>query len=81
MTSDDQTFDLKNERCTFVMICVELSNAACCVSLRGPGAELEGGGGVQTRPPGPARVAPSTGPARVKSLSELLKKFGTLISI
>ena len=25
-----------------------LSNAACPVSLRGPGAELEGGGGIQT---------------------------------
>ena len=32
------------------MICVELSNAACRVSLRGPGAELEGEGGVQTPP-------------------------------
>ena len=41
-----------------------LSNAACRLSLRGPGTELEGGG--QTLP-GPARLAPSSGPARVKA--------------
>ena len=47
------------------MICVELSDAAYRVSLCGPGAELEGGGVQTPPPPGPARVAPSTGPARV----------------
>ena len=45
------------------MIFDDLSNAACRLSLGGPGAELEGRG---VQPPGPARVAPSTGPARVK---------------
>ena len=45
------------------MILDALSNATYCVSLHGPGVELDGG--VQT-PPGPARSAPSTGtgPAR-----------------
>ena len=46
------------------MIFDELSNAACRLSLGGPGAELEGGV-FKHPPPGPARVAPSTGPARV----------------
>ena len=36
------------------------------MSLRGPGAELDGG--VQTHTPGPARKALSTGPVRVKLL-------------
>ena len=40
-----------------------LSNAAYCVSLHGPGVELEG---VFNSPsPGPARSPPSSGPARV----------------
>ena len=37
------------------MIFDALSNAAHCVSLRGPEDESEGGD-VQTSPPGPARV-------------------------
>ena len=44
------------------MIFDELSNAACRLSLGVLGAELERG--VFKHPPGPARVAPSTGPAR-----------------
>ena len=35
--------DLKNERNTFLMLLDELSNAACRMSLRSSGAELEGG--------------------------------------
>ena len=44
------------------MIFDEHSNAACRLSLGGPGAELEAG---------PARVAQSTGPARVNNLERL----------
>ena len=40
--------DLKNDRCGFVMIFSALSNAAYLVSLRGPGAEIEG---VSQEPP------------------------------
>ena len=73
MTSGDLTFDLlKNDRSSFVMIFDALSNAAYRVSLRGPGAELDGG--VQTSPAGgrsnthrPARSAPNTAPARVNN--------------
>ena len=53
MTSGDLTFDL-TKKVTEVISSLffdALSNAACPVSLRGPGAELEGGGGVQTPPP------------------------------
>ena len=49
------------------MIFDELSNAACRLSLGGPGAELEGG--VFKHPPRLARVTPSTGPARVNGYS------------
>ena len=43
MTFGDLTFDLtKNDRNIFVMIFGALLNAAYRVSLRGPGAELEG---------------------------------------
>ena len=49
----------KNDRSSFVMILDALSNAAYRVSLRGPGAELDGD--VQT--PSPARSTPSTGPS------------------
>ena len=42
--------DLKNERNTFLLILDELSNAACRMSLRSSGAELDGGG-VKTPPP------------------------------
>ena len=35
--------DLKNDRCTFLLILDELSNAACRMSLRSSGAELDGG--------------------------------------
>ena len=50
MTSGDLTFDLtkKRDRSDFFLIFDALSNAAFPVSLRGPGAELEGG--VQTPP-------------------------------
>ena len=41
------------------MTYVALSNAAYRVSLRDPGAELEGD--VQTPPPGPARLVPAAG--------------------
>ena len=41
--------DLKNDRSSFVMIFDALSNAAYRVSLRGPGAEIEGG--VLNNPP------------------------------
>ena len=51
MTSGDLTFDLlKNDRSDFVMIFDALSNAAYRVSLRGPGAEIEGGGSQQPPP-------------------------------
>ena len=61
--------DLKNDRRSFFMFFDALSNAVYRVSLHGPWAELDGG--VQT-PPGPARSAPSSGPARVKrTVSEL----------
>ena len=44
MTSGDLTFDLtKSDRSYFFLIFDALSNAAYPVSLRGPGAELEGG--------------------------------------
>ena len=45
MTSGDLTFDLtkKSDRSDFVIMLSALSNAAFCVSLRDPGAELEGG--------------------------------------
>ena len=45
MTSGDLTFDLtkKVTEVNFFLIFDALSNAACPVSLRGPGAELEGG--------------------------------------
>ena len=45
MTSGDLTFDLteKVTRSDFFLIFDALSNAACPVLLRGPGAELEGG--------------------------------------
>ena len=57
--------DLKNDTSSFFMIFDALSNAVYRVSLHGRWAELDGGG-VQTPPPGPARSAPSSGPARVK---------------
>ena len=41
--------DQKSDRSDFFLIFDALSNAAFAVSLRGPGAELEGG--VQTPPP------------------------------
>ena len=47
------------------MVFDELSNAFFRFSLRCAGAELVGGG-VETPPPGAAKVAPSTGAARVK---------------
>ena len=56
---------LKNDRISFVMIFDTLLNAAYCVSLHGPEAELEAWGQI---PPGPACSAPSTGPARNKNL-------------
>ena len=44
MTSGDLTFDLALKMTKgFVMIFDALSNAAYRVSLRGPGAEIEGG--------------------------------------
>ena len=45
MTSGDLTFDLtkKSDRSDFFLIFDALSNAAYPVSLRDPGAELEGG--------------------------------------
>ena len=46
------------------MIFDTLLNAAYRVSLGGPEAELEG----ELKPPGPARSATSTGPARVSKL-------------
>ena len=45
------------------MIFDKLSNAACCLSLGGPGAELEGGG-VFKHPPPPARRGWRRAPAR-----------------
>ena len=49
MTSGDLSFDLtKKWPSDFFLIVDALSNAAFPVSLRGPGAELEGG--VQTPP-------------------------------
>ena len=44
----DLWHDQKNDRSDFFLIFDALSNATCPVSLRGPGAELEGG--VQTPP-------------------------------
>ena len=41
-----------------------LSNAGYCVSLCGPGAELEGV--FKRQSPGPARLAPKSGPAQLK---------------
>ena len=49
MTSGDLTFDLlKNDRRSFLMISDALSNAAYCVSLPGPEAELDKGEGSNT---------------------------------
>ena len=45
-----------------------LLNVTYCVSLLGPGVELDvggEGGRVSNTSPGPARLVPSTGPARV----------------
>ena len=42
--------EVKNDRSNFVMILDELSNAAYPISLRGPGAELDGGFSI-TPPP------------------------------
>ena len=55
VTSGDLTFDLtlKVTRSSFVMIFDALSNAAYRVSLRGPGAEIEGG--VLNNPPPSSR--------------------------
>ena len=55
MTYDDVWWpdiepDLKNDGSSFVIISDALSNAAYCVSLRGPEAKLEGGGLKQPRP-------------------------------
>ena len=57
MTSGDLTFDQKSHRSDFFLIFDALSNAACPVSLRGPGAELERGG-VQTHTPPAGRGNP-----------------------
>ena len=62
----------KNDWISFVIIVYALSNAAYRVPLRGPGAELEAGGGVFKHPPGQARSAPSTGPVRGNSAAKLL---------
>ena len=54
LTSGDPNFDLSQKMTkmiSFEMIFRELSNAAFCFSLRRPGAEIMGGGGVQTPPP------------------------------
>ena len=57
------------------MIFDALSNAAYRVSLHDPWAELDGGGCSNTPPPGPARSAPSSGPARVKHSTEVQVKL------
>ena len=48
------------------MLSDALSHAAYRVSLCGPGAELDGDVQSANSPSGPARLAPSTVPARVK---------------
>ena len=66
MTSGDLTFDLtkKSDRSDFFLIFDALSNAAFPVSLRDPGAEVEGG--VQTPPPSRALKSRTPSGARVK---------------
>ena len=56
--------DQKSDRSDFFLIFDALSNAACPVSLRGPGAELEGG--VETHTPSRAWKSRSPSGARVK---------------
>ena len=67
VTSGDLAFDLteKNDRSSFLLILTALSNAACRLSLRRSGVELDGGRKTAP-PPGTLCYRWSTGLARVK---------------
>ena len=68
MASSDLTFDLtlKNDQISFLLIFYALWNAVYRMSLRGPGAELEG---VFKYPSGPARSAPISVITAIQNIS------------
>ena len=70
MTSGDLTFDLTKKVTEVIFLIFDaLSNAAYPVSLRGPGAELEGG--VFKHPPPPSRAWKSRSPSGARVNGQL----------